>query len=1207
MYLLLYFTALYCLFINLYNLKIPTRLLVINESFISFPLFSSLCNKKIILSSPMHDRKQNKENKKQQKIAKLFAKQARKINEPKREKLSYTSQLTIPETLPGTLKDLSTCPDSYDPAYVECGWYTWWQAKGVFRPAESGESFVIPIPPPNITGSLHIGHAMMAALQDTLVRYKRLCGYSTLYIPGTDHAGIATQSVVERKIYAETKLTRDDIGREEFLKSIKEWKNLYGNKIVDQLKRMGSSLDFDRERFTLDDEYTESVIEAFNRFYEAGIIYREMKMVNWCGKAKTTLSDLEVVNEEIKGGSEILVDDKKYKIGVLYRFRYPIIGFLEKNEPQPLVKLRDSHVPGDLYEEEKIYTDVFYGDMNTMGYVTVCTTRPETILGDSALCFNPSDKRFNLKNCKAINPITRAVIPIIFDDRCDINFGTGVLKVTPNHDFIDFEIGRKHNLNGITILSYDNTIKVKDIEITKLKKEFVEVINIVPHQETNAPKHKGYLKETLSFLKSIDGMNRFEARELIIDNLKGQGLYEFEEDYDIVLPICSRTGDIIEPMVRKQWWMKCSDLGRRAVDAVRNEEIMLHPPESKKVWYNWLENIKDWCLSRQLWWGHRVPAWRVFVNGFRKGWAVARSIKDLKVKIIYDHLKHNAKKDQEYVFKIEEDTINELERSDGKVRFIYENNEYLALQDEDVLDTWFSSGLWPFAILGWPKNTDDMNKYFPSSILETGSDILFFWVARMVMMSIGLTGKIPFKQILLHGIVRDAHGKKMSKSLGNIIDPLYIIEGISLKDLIDSVQIENKKERERAIIAQKTDFPRGIPCCGTDALRFTLCTYSNGIKDVNLDVLRVEGYRRMCNKLWNAFRFVYKLIDDEKTDIEDDITKMNLDFLDVKNITENDPDTNEVSNKEISQNLNSPSNLNNLGNSGDLDNSSSSPGLINSNSRMNNLKKPGSPKPTHSTENMAIDSTIETMSNPSGNDVLTKLIEQKKAAAEAIKMKEMQEKNESELHDLVAFKLSNLFIKENNHHLLWILRRRNETIEAIHSNLHSFNFMAATQSIHKFFLHDFCDVFIEIVKRRKANSDLKILFVVFVDIIKLFHPFMPYITEEIFQRLRMGRKNIPISFTFFPKIIEISDSLLFEEILSIGKSIRSIIDSNKIKKPRVEILEGENSKTLLYYLKLLVRSADRVEIEDRLECVFIDETKNFRFGVCEREEDGGSV
>lgn len=1126
----------------------------------------------------MHDRKQNKENKKQQKIAKLFAKQTRNVNEPKRELLSYSSQLEIPDTPPGSLKDLSSCPDSYDPAYVEASWYSWWQAKGVFKPRETGEAFVIPIPPPNITGSLHIGHAMMAALQDTLVRYKRLCGYSTLYIPGTDHAGIATQSVVERKIYTETKLTREDIGREELLKSIREWKNLYGNRIIEQLKRMGSSLDFDRERFTLDDGYSNSVTEAFNRFYEKGIIYRERKMVNWCGKAKTTLSDLEVVNEDIKGGTEIAVDGKKYKFGVLYRFRYPIIGLLEKNDIVLQLKPKPPRNSTDLCEEEKIYSDVFYGDLNTIGYLTVCTTRPETILGDAAICLSPDDKRYNLKGCKAINPITRSVIPIVYDDRCDVNFGTGILKVTPNHDFVDFEIGKKHNLIGLSVITPANNIKIKDIEIMNVKKEYIEVINEMPYDEikdSTRGKDRGFLKQTISFLKSIDGVNRFDARIKIVERLKENGLFEDEENYDIVLPFCSRTNDIIEPMVKKQWWMKCKELGRKACDAIRNEEIKLHPPESKKIWYNWLENIRDWCLSRQLWWGHRVPAWKIFINGIKKGWVVARNVEDLKSKILKDNCKGTTKKDIDAEVVIDENEINELDRSVGKLRFIYGNNEYLAIQDEDVLDTWFSSGLWPFAILGWPDKTDDLEKYFPSSVLETGSDILFFWVARMVMMSIGLLDQVPFKQILLHGIVRDAHGKKMSKSLGNIIDPLYIIEGISQKDLVDSVQIDNKKERERAIAAQRKDFPRGIPCCGTDALRFTLCAYSNGIKDVNLDVLRVEGYRRMCNKLWNAFRFVYKLIDEEKTDIEDDITKINIDFI----------------NKQGTMEFIHDLDINHL-----VEDKSKEASKI---SVLQNKRMELNP----STEELVFGSTIETMSNPSGEDVLRRLLEQKRNMSEALKSKEASGKAEIETKDDVTLKLENLFITENNMHLIWILKRRNETIQAIQTNIESYNFMAATQAIHKLFLHDFCDVFIEIVKRRKTNNDLKMLFVVFMDILKLFHPFMPYITEEIFQRLRLGRKSVPLSSTFFPKLIDVNECALFEEILMVGRSIRSIIDSNKIKRPMIQIKETDDCQAIAYYVKLLVRNAYNIQIEKKLACVFMDETRNIQFGVSEKEPD----
>lgn len=1119
----------------------------------------------------MHEQKQIKQYKKQQKIAKLLAKQERRVNEPMKEPLAYNAQIEIPDTPPGSLKDLLYCPESYDPAFVESSWFAWWEAKGIFKPKDTGEIFVIPIPPPNITGSLHIGHAMMAALQDTLIRFKRLCGYSTLYIPGTDHAGIATQSVVERKIYTETKLTREDVGREELIKSIKQWKNLYGNKIINQLKRMGSSMDLSRERFTLDDEYTESVNEAFNKFYENGIIFRERKMVNWCGMAKTTLSDLEVINMDVKGGTYLNMDGKKYKFGMLYTFRYPIIGYLENNPSDDIqVKPRPVHIHGELYEEEKIYNNVFYGDLNVLGYVKVSTTRPETILGDTAICLNSDDIRFNIKGCKAINPITRTVIPIIFDDRCDVNFGTGVLKVTPNHDFSDFEIGKKHNLPGLNVITNANTMKVKDIEVIKLPQEYVDVINIIPEDEDKSNiknEHLGYLRETISFLNTIDGMNRFSARIKVIEHLKTCGLFEEEIKYDIVLPTCSRTGDIIEPMVKKQWWMKCEDLAKKAHDAVFNDEIILHPPESKKVWYNWLDNIRDWCLSRQLWWGHRIPAWRIYVNGSKKNWIVARNIDDLKVKIFTKIIYHEAKNEKNIDILTELKKCNVLEQIQGKLRFVYNNDEYIASQDEDVLDTWFSSGLWPFAILGWPKKTEDLEKFFPSSILETGSDILFFWVARMVMMSIGLTGMIPFKKILLHGIVRDAHGKKMSKSVGNIIDPLYIIEGISLENLVESVQIDNKKERDRAIAAHKKDFPRGIPCCGTDALRFTLCAYSNGLKDVNLDVLRVDGHRRMCNKLWNAFRFVYKTIDSEKTDIEDDITKLKLDFLDIED------------NVEFIENL-------------DINNITKivkKARFIGYN--MDYLK----PKIPASTDDYESDNEIELMSNPSGEDVLKRLNKLK------IDRETNTEKNrpstESSEEEPLSVKQEKLFVSEINTHLLWILKRRNETIGAVKLHLDAYNFMAATQAIYKFFLNDFCDVFIEIVKRRKQNNELKILFVVFLDIVKLFYPFMPFISEEIFQRMRMGRKSIPLSSTYYPKTIEVKNSVLFEEILSVAHIVRSIIDIKRIKKPVIEIKETDNCQKIAYYVKLLVRNADKIYIVNELSSDHIDKTKNVQFGV----------
>ncbi|KAI5169387.1 valyl-tRNA synthetase [Pancytospora epiphaga] len=671
------------------------------------------------------------------------------------------------------------------------------------------------IPPPNITGSLHIGHAMMIAIEDSIVRYKRLNGYDVVYLPGLDHAGIATQNVVMRMLGKAT--------REEFMDAAFKWSDKYSNRIWEQIDRMGCSLDYSRKTFTLDAHVSKSVTSAFVRLHKKGLIYRDNKIVNWCGKLRTTLSDLEVNYKDIKGGTYMDVDGGTYKMGMMYFIKYKLI--------------REGDDPCSRY----------------LPYIVIGTTRPETILGDTAVCINPDDKRFkdiqeifrngkvndvmNLRNKRcssekeeenmcdskntaglvnsleglaikeemkmekknkykttkseisgdfytmenlfAINPLTGKKIPVICDGQADLSFGTGILKVTPAHDPVDFLLGKKHNLESIQVIDDDNKIIVES-----------------PYK----------------------GMKRFEARKQIVMDLKD--VLVDAAEHDQTLPICSRSGDVIEPMVRDQWWLKSDEMARAAIEGVKNGEIKIYPEEAVSIWNRWLENIRDWCLSRQLWWGHRVPAYKAG-SGSNTTWIVA-------------------------------------ETEEEALKIAKEKGYSSVTQDEDVLDTWFSSGLWPFSTMGWPNETKDMERYFPNSMLETGSDILFFWVARMVMLSYELCGKKPFDTILLHGIVRDAHGKKMSKSLGNVIDPLYVIDGITLDELINNLSTGNLDRREvkRASDALRKDFPKGIPKCGADALRFALLSYSNGMKDINLDILRVQGYSRLCNKLFHACNFI---------------------------------------------------------------------------------------------------------------------------------------------------------------------------------------------------------------------------------------------------------------------------------------------------------------------------------------------------------------
>lgn len=754
-----------------------------------------------------------KAQKKAEKLAKLEAKkEAQKIT-PKSAQETTNQTINKPKSSGG-----------YDPGFVEAKWTEYWLSHETFRPVrmETAGVFSMCIPPPNITGSLHTGHAMMISVEDCIVRYKRLNGYEVLYLPGLDHAGIATQSVVLKN------MKRTDVDRDTFMKAAHEWSEKYGHRICEQFNRMGTSLDYSRKRFTLDNGACRAVSRAFCELYKKGLIYRDNRIVAWCGKLKTTVSDLEVNYKEVEGGSEIEVDGGKYRFGMMYYIKYPIT--LEKD-----VK----------YTKETA---------SNLPYVIVGTTRPETILGDSAVCINPEDKRFSnvdgifksgavedpfnldYKNneevvedkttstseaqdknteCQeikaerknkfkvtrssaddvierhstlfAVNPLTFETIPVIFDRQAELGFGTGILKVTPAHDPVDFKLGKKHGLKFNTIFNPSNRVS-----------------------------HSKYA-----------GMSRFDARLSAVTDLKMHGMFIKEEQHTQIMPFCSRSNDIIEFTVKEQWWCDCKGMAEKAIEGVRSGDIEIIPSEAKAVWYRWLENIKDWCLSRQLWWGHRVPAYYSEESG---EWIVAE--------------------DEEIARKIAE------EKGYGEIK-----------QDEDVLDTWFSSGLWPFSTMGWPDETEDMKRYFPNSMLETGGDILFFWVARMVMLSYELTGKRPFEKVLLHGMVRDAHGRKMSKSLGNVIDPLHVIEGIELKTMIEELEKGNldKREVRRATDALKKDFPQGIPRCGADALRFTLLSYTNGMKDVNLDILRVQGYSKMCNKLWNAYKFISGICGDVST------------------------------------------------------------------------------------------------------------------------------------------------------------------------------------------------------------------------------------------------------------------------------------------------------------------------------------------------------
>ncbi|XP_046683849.1 valine--tRNA ligase isoform X2 [Homalodisca vitripennis] len=691
-----------------------------------------------------------------------------KKKEVKKEAVAAVYEI---ETPPGTKKDVSgPMPDAYSPQYVEAAWYSWWEQEGFFKP-EYGRNnilepnpkgtFVMVIPPPNVTGSLHLGHALTNAVEDCITRWHRMKGRTTLWNPGCDHAGIATQVVVEKKLWREEKKTRHDIGRDKFIEKVWAWRMEKGDRIYQQLRRLGSSLDWSRTAFTMDPKLSRAVVEAFVRLHEEGDIYRSNRLVNWSCSLKSAISDIEVDKVEIPGRKLLTIPgyDKPVEFGMLTMFAYKVEGS----------------------EDE----------------VIVATTRVETMLGDVAVAVHPTDQRYTHLHGKYVkHPFCDRSLPIISDDFVDISYGTGAVKITPAHDHNDYEVGKKHDLPFLTIINEDGII--------------------------------------VGDCTQFNGMKRFEARKAVAEALKQLGLYRCAKENPMVVPICSRSKDVVEPLIKSQWYIKCDEMARRAKEAVVSGELKIIPEYHTKTWYHWMDNIRDWCVSRQLWWGHRIPAYFVTIDDpsvppgndtDNAYWVTGRDEEEA--------LRKAASK-----FQVPTDKV--------KLR-----------QDADVLDTWFSSGLFPFSIFGWPDDTDELRAFYPGSLLETGHDIIFFWVARMVFFGQRLLNKLPFREVFLHPIVRDAHGRKMSKSLGNVIDPMDVILGASLEQLHAQLLESNldPREVEKAMAGQKQDYPNGIPECGTDALRFALCAYLTQGRDINLDILRVQGYRFFCNKLWNAVKF----------------------------------------------------------------------------------------------------------------------------------------------------------------------------------------------------------------------------------------------------------------------------------------------------------------------------------------------------------------
>ena len=902
------------------------------------------------------ERELAKERQKAEKAAKLAAKQEKQkalqaASQPKQKEKKQQEKLPPyeEETPPGEKKILKPLDDEYHKAYipsvVESAWYDWWEKEGFHEPEFAADGnvkekgyFVISIPPPNVTGALHIGHALATALQDAMIRWNRMKGLTVLYVPGCDHAGISTQSVVENMLYNRRNgMTRHDLGREKFVETVWEWKEEYHIKINKVLRRLGGSMDWTREAFTMDANLSAAVRQTFVQLHDEGLIYRANRLVNWCTKLTTALSNLEVDQKELEGSTKLDVPgyEKKIEFGTIWNFKYPIDG--------------------------------------TKDAIEVATTRPETMLGDSGVAVHPTDDRYKHLIGKFVkHPFVDRLLPIFGDETVEKDFGTGAVKVTPAHDFNDFARGKQHKLEFINILNDDGTMN------------------------SNAG--------------PFAGQKRFDVRYAVIDELTKLDLYVGKAPNKMSIPLCSKSKDVIEPVLKPQWWMHMKPLAGPAIEAVKSGQIKLRPTSAENTYYRWMENIDDWCLSRQLWWGHQIPAYYV-------------KTKDGPA---YDD-------DSEYWIcgKTEEEARTKAEKK-------FPGKSFELVRDPDCLDTWFSSGLWPFSTLGWPNETSDLQKLFPTSILETGWDILFFWVARMIFFSLKLTGKVPFDEVYCHSLIRDSEGRKMSKSLGNVIDPVDIMDGITLQQLNDKLKTGNlaPKEIERATKWQQSAFADGIDECGADALRFSLINYTTGGGDINFDVKVMRSYRNFCNKIYQATKYV-------------------------------------------------------LG-------------------------------------NLPADFKPQSKGGKTGKESLPER---------------------------------------------WILHKMNDATKDINEALTAREFSRATQSLHNYWLYELCDVYIENSKAiirdgspAEKQSAIDTLYTALDGALTMMHPFMPFLTEELWQRLprRPGDSTKTIVLAAYPECDATLDDpqseRAYELLLGCSKGVRSLLQEYAVKEDGTAYVQTFNDE-----------------------------------------------